>query len=317
MIKCLECGFEAERLQWTHFRFNCTGRFKNGKEYMAAYPGSLVVSKELSSKTAITLENLIKKYGYDEGNRRWDSYKKKQAESNSYEYKKEKYGWDKEKFDEYNLSRSQTLENMIKRYGEELGTLRWNEYKQRQAYTNSLNYFVSKYGQDKGLAEFKRINLEKGNSSNPCYVSKKLGISLDDAVNIVANRFKLAYTSNIEKEFVTDLSNTVGQLEYSNLTKPYGKWSKENNSYYVFDIKHKDVIIEFNGDYWHANPKIYSENDLIRNRKAKDIWEMDKKKLELAKSHGFRVKVVWESDYISNRGKVIKEVAEWILSGQL
>ena len=33
MIKCLECGFESSRLQWTHFKFNCTGRFNNGTEY--------------------------------------------------------------------------------------------------------------------------------------------------------------------------------------------------------------------------------------------------------------------------------------------
>ena len=29
MVKCLECGFESSRLQWTHFKYNCTGRFAN------------------------------------------------------------------------------------------------------------------------------------------------------------------------------------------------------------------------------------------------------------------------------------------------
>jgi beta-mannanase len=50
MPKCLECGVEAQRLQWTHFKYKCTGKFKNGKEYQAAYPGSKVVDEELSQK---------------------------------------------------------------------------------------------------------------------------------------------------------------------------------------------------------------------------------------------------------------------------
>ena len=90
MIKCLECGFESSRLQWTHFKFNCTGRFNNGTEYKKYYPNAKVVDKDLAKKTAITLDNLIKKYGDIDGVSRWESYKHKQAESNSLEYKKEK-----------------------------------------------------------------------------------------------------------------------------------------------------------------------------------------------------------------------------------
>ena len=34
MPTCKECGFTASRLQWTHFKFNCTGKFNNGKEFI-------------------------------------------------------------------------------------------------------------------------------------------------------------------------------------------------------------------------------------------------------------------------------------------
>lgn len=50
MPKCLECGFESSRLQWTHFRYKCTGRFKNGTEYKKAYPNALLVDEEIAKK---------------------------------------------------------------------------------------------------------------------------------------------------------------------------------------------------------------------------------------------------------------------------
>lgn len=316
MVKCLECGFEADRLQWTHFKYKCNGKFKNGTEYMAAHPGAAVVSAELAKKSALSLDGFINRYGPSEGKKRWDSYREKQAYSNSYEYKKEKYGWSEKEFNEYNKSRKQTIETMISRHGEELGTIKWQEYCERQAYTNTKEYFIKKYGVDRGTAEIERINLAKASSSCPVALSKKLGISLDDAVNIITSRHKLAYTSQIELDFIKEIESIIGKLEYTNLSKPYGKWSHDKNGYYVFDIKHKDAIIEFNGDYWHANPKSYLADDIIRNKFASDIWKNDAHKLDFARSFGFRVMVVWESDYKINKQKTINEVVTWIQNGQ-
>ena len=128
MIKCLECGFISQRLQWTHFKYKCTGKFANSKEYMLAYPNAKVVSSELAMSTAITLDNLIKKYGPAEGSIRWNEYKQKQSYSNSLEYKKKRHGWTKEQFDEYNSSRAQTLQKMIERHGEIEGAEKWEQY---------------------------------------------------------------------------------------------------------------------------------------------------------------------------------------------
>lgn len=316
MVKCLECGFESNRLQWTHFKYNCNGKFANGKEYRAAHPGAELVSKELAKSTAVTFDNMVKKHGIIEGSIKWNIYKSKQAYTNSYKHKKEKYGWTIEQYNEYNSSRSQTLEKMIGRHGETIGTKKWLSYCDRQSYTNTKEYFIKKYGEEKGSEEFQRINSEKANASSPIKLSEKLGISLDEAVNIIADRYKLAYTSEIENDFVSKLTCKLGNIEYSNLTKPYGKWNHETNQYYVFDIKHKDVIIEFNGDYWHANPKKYDATDKIRGKLASCIWSNDKAKLDLARSFGFRVLVVWESDYKTDKDKIINEVIKWIQNGQ-
>ncbi len=61
------------------------------------------------------------------------------------------------------------------------------------------------------------------------------------------------------------------------------------------------LIIEVNGDYFHANPEIYDENFYVRGKwksyKAKDKWEYDKHKADKAVSYGFKVLTIWEKDF--------------------
>ena len=91
---------------------------------------------------SITLNKFIEKYGEVEGKKRWDSYREKQRITNTYEYKKEKYGMTKEEFITYNKSRACTLENLIKRHGKKEGQDIWDEYVFRQAYTTTREYFI-------------------------------------------------------------------------------------------------------------------------------------------------------------------------------
>lgn len=86
-----------------------------------------------------------------------------------------------------------------------------------------------------------------------------------------------------------------------------------NGKYFDLTAPDKKKIVEFNGDYWHANPNKYANHDIMRNGKtAAEIWEADAKKIAMAESHGYRVKVVWESDYKKNPKKVIEECMNWL-----
>ena len=316
MIKCKECGFESDRLQWTHFRYNCTGRFKNGREYRSAYPGALLVDPELSKKTAITLENFIKKYGEVEGKNKWNTYREKQAISNSLEYKKEKHGWTSDQFDAFNKSRAVTLENMIIKHGETKGIELWSQYCDRQKYTKTKEYFISNYGEVNGLQKYLEINRKKSEPHDPKLLSEKLGISIDQAVDVIANRGSYKYTSLLEQEFINLLELRIGPLDHTSLKLPFGRWIDSISKYVVYDIKHKDCIIEFNGDYWHANPKIYNKTDLIRGTPASDIWKKDSIKINEATKLGYRTLIVWESDFIKNKQAIVEETAKWILKEQ-
>lgn len=319
MIKCMECGFETGRLQWTHFKFNCTGRFSNSKEYKLAYPDAPVVSIEVSKSTGVTKIKLIEKYGEIEGTARWDSYRIKQANSNSFEYKRDKHGWTREQFNEYNSSRSQTLEKMIERYGEEQGIYNWITYCERQAFTNTKEYFIEKYGQELGKSKYLEINRQKSAGNDPIEIAKKMNISVDEAVDIIISRNKfngILWGSNLEKEFTDMLVSEIGPLEYSTFTKPYGKWVSTLGSYVIYDIKHKDCVIEFNGDYWHANPKLYKDNAVLRGKTALEIQQRDKHKLQTAIELGLKVLTIWESDFKANKQETIRKVKEWMLNGQ-
>lgn len=314
MPKCLECGFEAPRLQWTHFKYNCTGRFANGREYKKTYSDAKLVDDSLAKNTAITESNLIKKHGVTEGKRRWQEYRQKQAYSNSYDYKKKKYGWSSEDFDNFNKSRAVTLKNLIQKYGEIEGTIRWQNYCERQAYTNTIGYFVEKYGQDQGIQKYKEVCKEKSHSiENIC---KRYECNVEAAVIILQDRINQNnFISNSERLFVDELEKIIGQsLDYSYKTKQYCVYG--NNKANFFDIVHNKRAIEYNGDYWHCNPKTFSENYYhnTANKLAIDIWNEDKKKLNLLKKErNIDCLVVWESDFLQQPNEILKECKKWIL----
>lgn len=54
----------------------------------------------------------------------------------------------REEYEAYNKSRACTKENFLRRHGEVEGIKRWHDYCYREFYTNSLNYYMQKYGED-------------------------------------------------------------------------------------------------------------------------------------------------------------------------
>lgn len=62
----------------------------------------------------------------------------------------------------------------------------------------------------------------------------------------------------------------------------------------------KKIVIEINGDYIHANPKIYQPSDIIKIMgkcyTAQEKWDYDKQRKSFLESLGYCVIVIWESD---------------------
>ena len=107
-------------------------------------------------------ESFIRRYGEAEGNKKYEEYVKFHSDKNKFEYKHEHLGWSKEQFDEFNKNRSVTLELCIKKHGQDLGKKIFDEYCSKQAYVGcKLEYFVEKYGKEKGNAIYQEVNKKK------------------------------------------------------------------------------------------------------------------------------------------------------------
>ena len=73
-------------------------------------------------------------------------------------------------------------------------------------------------------------------------------------------------------------------------------------------IEDKKIVIEINGDMWHANPKTYKASDMIRKwgglTPAQKIWEFDEARIKQINKFGYTVIIIWGSDIRTNIKKV-------------
>lgn len=84
--KCLVCG-EPLETNGSKFAFFYENGFRRHVHRKCSQP---------------TKEHWILMFGEEEGLKKWNHYCELQSKSNTFEYKKEKYGWTKEDFDAYN-----------------------------------------------------------------------------------------------------------------------------------------------------------------------------------------------------------------------
>lgn len=255
------------------------------------------LNDKLHELCARTEESFIKKYGESIGKKKWNAYCKKQSETNTFEYKNKKYGMSIEEFNLYNKSRAVTLDNLTKKYGEEEGIIRFEKYKFRQAYTNTLEYFIETYGEDIGYKKYSNM-IQNKNFGSVSSISQKL---FDKII-------KLDIFKNDE-------------IYYYNLNREYCFISKEQKFLYYVDFynKTKNIVIEFNGDLFHANPILYKGSDVYKNPFTKtkclvnDIWNKDNIRYKNLKEY-FNVDtiVVWEHDFKKNEDDTINKIKNQI-----
>lgn len=70
-----------------------------------------------------------------------------------------------------------------------------------------------------------------------------------------------------------------------------------------------NLIIEYNGDYWHCNPKKY-DSKYYNKKKSKyawELWEYDNSKVDLIRNLNYNLEIVWESDFHYNK-QIIKDI---------
>ena len=169
--------------------------------------------------------------------------------------------------------------------------------KERQS-TFTLKKCIEKYGKSEGLAIWKR--------RQTVWLSK---LKRNFTENGDSRSPQSVWAKNIIKKCCESLSIEIPKKE---------KWitSKKDDFRCSYDFTYENKIIELHGDFWHANPKIFAPDDIIPVIKitAKEKWNLDKRKKELAESFNYKVLVIWESEYHENQEQTINKCIEFLNS---
>lgn len=245
-----------------------------------------------SSKNRCTLDGFIQRYGEIDGIEKFNSFKSKSV--NSKQSFEKRYGdQGKEKWEKYIQDKKEKSKRSIKYwlikcegdYEEARDLLAI--YQKRD-----LNFFTAKYGEF-GAKIFKE-RCEKHSQFMKKYISEN-GSS--------------GY-SNISQKFFKMLNLNDEHTYFASLNKEFTiTHDGKNYSYDFVNTTHK-ICIEFNGDFWHCNPEYVSSNFFhpVKKLKAEQIWKLDEQKNRIIENMGYRVIIVWESEFVKNPTQVVEKI---------
>ena len=106
-------------------------------------------------------------------------------------------------------------------------------------------------------------------------------------------------TSRLIKSFKSRLESRIQKiLTRLGLSFTWQKWVDKRS--YDFHILGTTLLIEVQGDYWHANPSKYKADDKLNFGtgivRADSVWAKDENKLRAAEKYGYSVMYLWEKD---------------------
>lgn len=125
-----------------------------------------------------------------------------------------------------------------------------------------------------------------------------------------ANKF-FKILRDVLKTIEKEISVTFGHYEYC-------VHNEDLSELFLLDFvaiyKNKKAAIEFNGDFWHMNPKIYKPTDFhsVMKKSAKEIWLKDAHKKEFLKKEGINSISIWNSEYDENPEKQLEKAHKFI-----
>lgn len=117
--------------------------------------------------------------------------------------------------------------------------------------------------------------------------------------------------SEKEKQFAEEIKIIFNDFEFFDSKNPY--IVELNQKTFIPDIAIPELklFIEFYGDYWHGNPALFSEQQLVSQGRfsRKEINEKDAKRIEaIKKTTGFEVLVIWENEWKKQHSYIIEKI---------
>lgn len=168
-----------------------------------------------------------------------------------------------------------------------------NEIISKSQSTFTLEKCIAKYGEIEGQKRFAERQKKWTNSLSAHFVKYGDGRSS-------------------QSSFAATIIDKI--CEEMNIERPSKEkyLSDSDGNHYAYDFCLNNKIIEFNGDYWHCNPKFFKHDDINPTKKmtAESIWMYDAKKIKCAKDNGYEVIVIWEDD--KEHEDVIKKCIDFL-----
>lgn len=195
--------------------------------------------------------------------------------------------------------KKQIQKTMLEKYGEE------GIYEIRTK-GSTLNYWIDKLGKEEGIKHYNEICFNKGKAGRKSTYIEMYG----DEWQQKWNERILNFTKNGKRGY-TGLNDKFEKLLKRNEIKYEREFvlPKSDYSFYSYDFKVNNVLIELNGLYWHCSPKKYKANDLVkfpgRIERASNVWKRDKDKKEFAENIGYTVITIWEDELKLVKNKII------------
>lgn len=220
-----------------------------------------------------------------------------------------------------------TIDGFIEKFGDEIGKIKYENFKEKSIVGKknspnfklipyTLRWYQFVYGEIKGKISYEhRLKYKKFILMESYYkmvFGEKWFEIYDATINGEPAKFHRA--SKTACKFFSDL---FLKIDFCDRKKDIWcafnnkeRCLKDFNKKYYYDFSYinenNKKIIEYNGDFWHANPMLYSAENVLSLRGfkklASDIWKEDKKKIEMAKKYGYDVLVIWERDVLTKDG---------------
>ena len=111
------------------------------------------------------------------------------------------------------------------------------------------------------------------------------------------------------------------EIEIKDYLKGLGKYTittneiKVENGYVAPDmIVNGHIVVEFYGDYYHADPAKYADDVFIKRKgmTAKEVRECDRIREDKIKDAGYKLIVIWQHEYRADKQNVLANLVDKI-----
>lgn len=318
LITCKVCGFQSQRIYGKHLK----SHGMSSDDYKKMFPGEPLYSDDDAKNTSKNSGKHMKTEKY----KKIFSEKFKGEKNPNHKYnttaeeRKSRSPFSKDFIKYKNLTedkKNKKLSGFIK------------DVCDKKTYTTRLDYWINKgYNEEEAKEKLKERQLtftldlciEKYGEKNGKKIytnrQKKWLESLINNGNLTHGYSKASqslfysileyYNIDDRKELYFATKNSEFRLE------------KEEGGVWIYDFVDlpNKKIIEYNGDEYHANPKIFESDEFPhpfrKNKTAQEIWDKDERKKHSAEEEGFEVLVIWDSEYRKNKKETLKKCLDFL-----